>query len=116
MRKPLKDSDRSKMKGNYPYYGASGIIDYISKFIFDDDLVLLSEDGANIISRSTPIAFEVHGKSWINNHAHVLKAKRCDNTFLCQYLESKKYDEYNTGTAQPKLNQEIIHLKVLTMQ
>lgn len=104
---PIKDIDRTKMSGIYPYYGASGIIDYVNKYIFDDDLILLAEDGANIINRSTPIAFLVNGKIWVNNHAHVLKARpTIDRYFLCAYLESLKYDKYNTGTAQPKLNRE----------
>ena len=107
-RKPLKESDRAKIKGIYPYYGASGIIDFVNDYIFDDDLVLLSEDGANIIDRSSRVSFEVHGKCWINNHAHVLKPKNHNITFISEYLESRKYDEYNTGTAQPKINQEVM--------
>lgn len=106
-RVPIKDTDRTKMPGIYPYYGASGIIDYVNKYIFDEDLILLAEDGANIINRSTPIAFLVNGKIWVNNHAHVLKARPViDRYYLCAYLESLKYDKYNTGTAQPKLNRE----------
>lgn len=105
---PIKDADRGKMKGKYPYYGASGIIDYVNDYIFDDDLILLGEDGANIITRSTPLAFLVSGKVWINNHAHVLKANKGYNRYyICNYLESLSYDKYNTGTAQPKLNQEV---------
>ena len=105
---PIKDSDRIKEPGIYPYYGASGIIDYIKKYIFDDELILLAEDGANIINRSTPIAFLVNGKIWVNNHAHVLKVKSQFNRYyLCAYLESLRYDKYNTGTAQPKLNKDI---------
>ena len=105
---PIKDSERGKMKGKYPYYGASGIIDYVNDYIFDDDLILLGEDGANIIMRSTPLAFLVSGKVWINNHAHVLKAKKDFNRYyICNYLESLSYDKYNTGTAQPKLNREV---------
>lgn len=104
---PIKDTDRTKIPGIYPYYGASGIIDYVNKYIFDDDLILLAEDGANIINRSTPIAYLVNGKIWVNNHAHVLKTKSTiDRYYLCAYLESLKYDKYNTGTAQPKLNRE----------
>lgn len=105
---PIKDADRGKMKGKYPYYGASGIIDYVNDYIFDDDLILLGEDGANIITRSTPLAYLVSGKVWINNHAHVLKANKGYNRYyICNYLESLSYDKYNTGTAQPKLNQEV---------
>ena len=105
---PIKDADRGKMQGKYPYYGASGIIDYVNDYIFDDDLILLGEDGANIITRSTPLAFLVSGKVWINNHAHVLKTNKGYNRYyICNYLESLSYDKYNTGTAQPKLNQEV---------
>ena len=107
-RVPIKDADRSKMQGCYPYYGASGIIDYVNDYIFDDDLILLGEDGANIINRSTPLAFLVSGKVWVNNHAHVLKAKESNHRYyVCAFLESLKYDKYNTGTAQPKLNREV---------
>lgn len=104
---PIKDSNRAKMVGKYPYYGASGIIDYVNDWIFDDDLILLGEDGANIVDRSSRLAFEIHGKCWVNNHAHVMKPNKdfC-NGFLSEYLESLKYDQYNTGTAQPKLNRE----------
>ena len=112
---PIKDADRSKMQGQYPYYGASGIIDHVNDYIFDDDLILLGEDGANIITRSTPLAFLVSGKVWINNHAHVLKTNKGYNRYyICNYLESLTYDKYNTGTAQPKLNQEVCeHIPVL---
>ncbi|MBR0305112.1 MAG: restriction endonuclease subunit S [Bacteroidales bacterium] len=107
-RVPIKDAERVKMKGEFPYYGASGIIDYVNDYLFDDDLILLGEDGANIINRSTPLAFLVSGKVWVNNHAHVLKSKdQYNRYFICQYLESLTYDKYNTGTAQPKLNREI---------
>lgn len=101
---PIKDSDRSKMQGIYPYYGASGIIDYVNDYIFDEDLILLGEDGANIIIRSSPLAFKVSGKIWVNNHAHVLKPINHYLEYICEYLENMKYDKYNTGTAQPKLN------------
>jgi type I restriction enzyme S subunit len=72
-RKPIKSEDRKNMQGVYPYYGASGIIDYVNDWIFDETVILLGEDGANILSRSTPLAFVVSGKVWINNHAHVLR-------------------------------------------
>jgi len=108
-RKPLKDEDRQKIQGQYPYYGASGIIDYINDYIFDEELILIGEDGANIIDRSSRLVFLVNGKYWVNNHAHVLKSKQnFNNYFLCEYLESLRYDKYNTGIAQPKLNKEII--------
>lgn len=107
-RKPIKSDDRSTMQGTYPYYGASGIIDYVNDFIFDEDIILLGEDGENIISRNLPLAFKVSGKCWINNHAHVIKPNEStDIDFLTLSLERVSYVKYNTGTAQPKLNQEV---------
>lgn len=107
-RKPIKDSERKKMEGPYPYYGASGIIDYVNDYIFDEELILLGEDGANILNRSTRLAFLAKGKYWVNNHAHVIKGNNGVNQyFLCEYLENLNYEPYNTGTAQPKLNQEV---------
>jgi type I restriction enzyme S subunit len=106
-RKPIKDSVRAKMSGQFPYYGASGIIDYVNGYIFDEELVLLAEDGDNILSRNSRIAFRVSGKIWVNNHAHVLRPKPNTNIeFLTEYLESLDYAQYNTGTAQPKLNKK----------
>ena len=106
-RKPLESADRAKRQGAYPYYGASGIIDYIDDYIFDEPLLLRGEDGANIINRSTPLCFIATGKYWVNNHAHVMRPKNGHNIkFLCELLESLDYTRYNTGTAQPKLNQE----------
>lgn len=107
-RKPIKESERNLIKGIYPYYGASGIIDYVNDYIFDEEVILLGEDGENIISRNSPLAFKVTGRCWINNHAHVIKPKSNTNIdFLIQSLERISYVKYNTGTAQPKLNQEI---------
>lgn len=107
-RVPLKDEDRQNRQGIYPYYGASGIIDYIDDYLFDDELILLGEDGANILTRTTRLAFRVSGKVWVNNHAHVIKPSpdMCIG-FLCEYLESIQYNKYNTGTAQPKLNKKV---------
>ena len=106
-RKPLESADRARRQGAYPYYGASGIIDYIDDYIFDEPLLLLGEDGANIINRSSPLCFIATGKYWVNNHAHVMRPKNGQNIiFLCELLESLDYTRYNTGTAQPKLNQE----------
>lgn len=104
---PLKDSERAKIHGRYPYYGASGIIDYVNNYIFDGEYILLSEDGANIILRNSPLAFIIKGKCWVNNHAHVLETKVGNNIYyVCHLLESINYDSLNTGTAQPKLNRE----------
>ena len=113
-RKPLKESER--IKGKYPYYGASGIIDYINAYLFDENLVLLSEDGANIIDRNYPICFIATGKYWVNNHAHVLKVKTgVIDKFICESLERLDYTKFNTGTAQPKLNQDICQKIVITI-
>jgi type I restriction enzyme S subunit len=107
-RKPIKESDRANMQGEYPYYGASGIIDYVNDFIFDEDIILLSEDGENIVSRNLPLVFKVAGKSWVNNHAHVLKPQKLHKLdFLVQYMENLSYVRYNSGGAQPKLNQAV---------
>jgi type I restriction enzyme S subunit len=102
---PIKKADRAKRQGEFPYYGASGIIDWIDDFIFDDELILIGEDGANIVDRSTPLAFKVSGKIWVNNHAHVIKPLDfMDIDFLVEYLESISYTPYTSGTAQPKIN------------
>lgn len=107
-RRPVKDSDRDKMRGSVPYYGASGVVDYVNNYIFDDDLILLAEDGENILSRNRPLAFSVSGKIWVNNHAHVLKPRaNVSIGYLTPYLESLNYERFNTGTAQPKLNKQI---------
>lgn len=104
-RVPIKSADRTKRQGEYPYYGASSVIDYIDDYIFDEDLILVGEDGANIVDRSTPLAFKVSGKIWVNNHAHVLRVVAPNNIdYLVDYLESISYKPYVTGTAQPKLN------------
>lgn len=104
-RKPLEESKRKK--GPYPYYGASGIVDYVSDYIFDRELILLSEDGANITDRNYPVCFLASGKYWVNNHAHVLECKaENDNNFICISLERKDFKKFNTGMAMPKLNKE----------
>ena len=104
MRKPVTKSDREK--GNYPYYGASGIVDYVSEYIFDGNYLLISEDGANLLARSTPIAFSVSGKVWVNNHAHVLEFDSCiTQKFVETYINSIDISSSVTGAAQPKLNQ-----------
>ncbi len=106
-RRPVKDVDRAKMRGSIPYYGASGIIDYVNEHIFDEELILLGEDGENILSRNCRLAFRISGKTWVNNHAHVLKPDPDLHIgFLVDYLESLNYDRYNSGTAQPKLNKQ----------
>ena len=101
---PITSGDRKT--GTYPYYGASGIIDYIEDFIFDEDLLLISEDGANLLARVTPIAFSVSGQIWVNNHAHVLRFdKKATQVYLEYRINNIDISTYITGTAQPKLNQ-----------
>ena len=102
---PVTSGDRKN--GPYPYYGASGIVDYIDAYIFDEELLLVSEDGANLLTRVTPIAFSVKGKCWVNNHAHVIRFTDKDTQqFAEYYLESIDLKPFITGTAQPKLNKE----------
>lgn len=106
-RRPIKSSDRERMKGIYPYYGASGIVDYVNDYIFDEELILLGEDGENILSRSLPLAFRAKGKIWVNNHAHVIRSRpEMHIGYLAEYLESLDYKLLNSGTAQPKLNKQ----------
>lgn len=106
MRKPLEGARR--IPGPYPYYGASGIVDYVDGYLFNEELVLLSEDGANITDRNYPVCFLASGKYWVNNHAHVLRLKDGnENNFVCTSLERKDYKQYNSGMAMPKLNQEV---------
>jgi len=101
----LTASDREK--GEYPYYGASGIIDYVKDFIFEGEYILLGEDGANIVMRNSRLVFLAKGKFWLNNHAHIFQSKD-SNAFLCEALERINYTKYNTGTAQPKLNSDVV--------
>ncbi|SHI79817.1 Type I restriction modification DNA specificity domain-containing protein, partial [Anaerovibrio lipolyticus DSM 3074] len=85
LRVPITASERTE--GPYPYYGANGVQDYVSDYIFDDELVLLAEDGGNFGSKERPIAYRVSGKCWVNNHAHVLKPKPGLNVdYLCYSL------------------------------
>ena len=104
---PLSVAKRSKLTKIYDYYGASGVIDKVDKYLFNKDLLLIGEDGANLINRSKPIAYIATGKYWVNNHAHVLDC--IDSIFMqyiCLYINSISLVDYVTGTAQPKMNQE----------
>ncbi|MBF2535827.1 restriction endonuclease subunit S [Listeria marthii] len=97
-----------RISGEYPYYGATGIIDYVDDYIFDGEYVLLAEDGANITMRNYPVAYLTQGKFWLNNHAHIMRMIDGSNYFLVQVLEKIDYMKYNTGTAQPKLNSKVV--------
>lgn len=95
-----------RKSGKYPYYGASGIVDYVEDYIFDGNYLLISEDGANLLARATPIAFPVTGKFWVNNHAHILEFKdSITQLFVEFYFKLIDIKEYVTGAAQPKLTQ-----------
>ncbi|CAJ0776344.1 restriction endonuclease subunit S [Ralstonia chuxiongensis] len=102
-RVPLSAEERGVRAGDYPYYGASGIIDSVDDYIFDEDLVLVSEDGANLLARSTPIAFVARGKYWVNNHAHVLKPVDEHLTYWSERIEAENLVPFVSGSAQPKL-------------
>jgi len=97
---PLSGEERSYMQKNYPYYGASGIIDMVENFIFEEALLLVAEDGANLLSRSTPLAFTAEGKYWVNNHAHILIK------YWEGLLQTFDYTPLISGAAQPKLTAE----------
>lgn len=104
-RKPITSSLRDA--GDIPYYGASGIVDYVKNYIFDGDFLLVSEDGANLLARNTPIAFSISGKTWVNNHAHVLKFDTyAERKYVEYYLNSIDLTPYISGAAQPKLNKK----------
>ncbi|EKT4490790.1 restriction endonuclease subunit S [Flavobacterium psychrophilum] len=105
IRKPV--TKRYREKGEIPYYGASGIVDYVSDFILDDYVLLISEDGENLKSRTAPIAFTANGKIWVNNHAHILKFEdKATHKLVEMYINKIDISEYVTGQAQPKLNQQ----------
>ena len=107
MRVPVTASDRTK--GIYPYYGANGVQDYVDDYIFDDELVLLAEDGGHFGSRENPIAYRVSGKCWINNHAHVLKPKNNLNVdYLCYSIMFYDVMPLISGTTRAKLNQAAV--------
>lgn len=103
---PLSSEIRGGMTKQYPYYGASGIIDYVEDYIFDESLILVAEDGANLFSRSSPLAFVATGKYWVNNHAHILKPLFSPLDFWAYVLATIIYDPWITGSAQPKLTSD----------
>ncbi len=109
---PIKASDRETSNGMYPYYGASGIIDYVNDYIFDGEYLLVSEDGANLTVRKYPIAFIAKGKFWVNNHAHIISAKKgiTTNEYLEFIFAFTDISAYITGSAQPKLSQRKMNI------
>jgi len=111
---PISSRERKKRTAGmsiselYPYYGATGQVGWIDGYLFDEELVLLGEDGAPFFDPTKHKAYIIKGKSWVNNHAHVLRvvANMTVSQFLCNYLNIFDYNDYITGTTRPKLNQK----------
>lgn len=117
-RKPINNKDRArriegkKKDSLYPYYGATGQVGYIDDYITDGEYVLLGEDGAPFLNTFAKKAYIISGKTWVNNHAHVLKSKT-NNKFLCYYLNYFNYSGYVSGTTRLKLTQgQMKHIKI----
>ncbi len=108
VRVPLSSAERGLMtEKTYDYYGASGVIDKVEAYLFEGTYILIAEDGANLLTRSKPLAFLATGKFWVNNHAHILKPRvGGDNTFFVNLLESQDFSLFVTGAAQPKLTMD----------
>ncbi len=117
MRIPVSTLKREEIQGGYPYYGAQGVIDYVNDYIFDGEYVLIAEDGANLITRNQPIAQMATGQFWVNNHAHVVRAKKgvSTNYFINTLINSMNLTGYVTGAAQPKLSQKNLRIVEINM-
>lgn len=103
-RRPVKESERKK--GPYPYYGASGIVDYVDGYLFEGRHLLIAEDGENLRTRQTPIAFMADGKFWVNNHAHIVTGNgEVTTEYLNYFLQNADIQSYLTGAVMPKLTQ-----------
>ena len=104
IRVPVKQADRKA--GQYPYYGASGVVDHVDGYLFDGQYLLIAEDGENLRTRHTPIAFLAGGKFWVNNHAHIVRGNgRARTRFLSYALSRTDISGYLTGSTMPKLIQ-----------
>jgi restriction endonuclease S subunit len=113
---PISVEERNGRRGKYNYYGASGIIDTIDDYLFEKPLLLIGEDGANLINRSTPIAFMARGKYWVNNHAHVIDGLTEELLlYICLHINAISLEPYVTGTAQPKMNQSKMNAIILAL-
>lgn len=106
LREPISAELRERNNPIYDYYGASGVIDKIDYYNVDDKVLLIGEDGANLVMRNLPLVYKAEGKFWVNNHAHILKPKHDDYDYMAHTLEAANYRNYITGSAQPKLSQE----------
>lgn len=106
----------SRVEGSIPYYGASGIIDYVKDYIFEDEHLLIAEDGANLLTRNKPIAFIANEKFWVNNHAHIVKSfSNIPHKFLSNFINFIDLKFYITGSAQPKLNQQALNKIIIPL-
>lgn len=107
MRKPVNSKERANRPGNVPYYGATGMVGTIDDYIFNEELILLGEDGAPFFDKNKNVAYLISGKSWVNNHAHVLRSRNkiTLNKFVTYYLNQFDYTDYVGGTTRLKLNQ-----------
>ena len=115
-RVPLSSAQRSNRGGEFPYYGAQGVIDHIDDYIFDGEYLLIAEDGENLKSKKQNIAQIATGKFWVNNHAHIVTGnEKCDTRYLCYLINSMDLSGYITGSAQPKLSQANLNAVQLSM-
>ena len=106
-RVPLSSTERGSMTlRRYDYYGASGVIDKVDSYLFDDELLLIAEDGANLVLRNSPLAIIARGQFWVNNHAHILKPRRGNLDFLAAVMQGINYTPWISGAAQPKLTSD----------
>ncbi|MGB3454530.1 MAG: restriction endonuclease subunit S [Moheibacter sp.] len=114
IRIPLSADERGKMSiRKYDYYGASGIIDKVEDYLFDESLILIGEDGANLVTRNSRLSFIARGKYWVNNHAHILKPKVGILEYYCELMEICDYTIWISGSAQPKLTSEnLMNIKI----
>lgn len=106
LREPISAEKRERKNPQYDYYGASGVIDKIDYYNVEDKVLLIGEDGANLRMRNLPLVYKAEGKFWVNNHAHILKPKKDNYDYMCLMLEALDYNDFITGSAQPKLSQE----------
>lgn len=107
MREPISAEKRERINPIYDYYGASGVIDKIDNYNVDDTVLLIGEDGANLVMRNLPLIYKATGKFWVNNHAHILKPQKGNSyDYMAYLLEMVDYTTSITGSAQPKLSQE----------
>lgn len=115
-RVPLSSKQRSEKQGEFRYFGAQGVIDYVDDYIFDGTYLLIAEDGENLKSKKQNIAQIVEGQFWVNNHAHVLQTnERCNLRYLCYLINSMDLSGYITGSAQPKLSQSNLNAVMLPL-